>query len=151
DDPITIGTPIANTKFYILNEKLELVRPGIQGEIYIAGDGLARGYLKRPELTAEKFSNISLNNGNTCRAYKTGDVGYYLENGEVICLGRSDDQIKLNGFRIELGEIEFNLSNHPDVQNAVVVISERERRSLLAYIIFKKDRGPKDRDSDQNT
>src|SRR5690606_9890032 len=108
-DAITIGRPIGNTQIYILDEGKNPVARGESGEIYIAGDGLARGYLNRLELTSEKFINNPFDQNKRSRMYATGDLGMVTENGEIICLGRIDSQVKIRGHRIELGEIEYNL------------------------------------------
>lgn len=140
---ISIGRPIANTKFYILDSDLNPVPIGVTGELYIGGSGVARGYLNRPELTAEKFiiSPAPLYKGSAAggeieRLYKTGDLVRYLQDGNVECLGRIDSQVKIRGFRIELGEIESVLNSHPEIKQAVVIaapdISGNKR--LIAYL-----------------
>src|ERR1044071_9724506 len=123
-DVITIGRPIANTEIYILDSELNPVPIGSPGEIYIGGDGLARGYLNRAELTAQKFVPHPFK--QNARLYRTGDLGYFLPNGEIVCLGRTDNQVKIRGFRIELGEIESALKQHPMIRNAVVVARDAE-------------------------
>jgi acyl-CoA synthetase (AMP-forming)/AMP-acid ligase II/acyl carrier protein len=131
---ITIGKPIANTEIYILDSELNPTAIGAPGEIFIGGEGLARGYLNRAELTAEKFVPHPFK--RNARLYRTGDLGYFLPSGEIVCLGRTDNQVKIRGFRIELGEIESALKQHPEVRNAVV--STRENggaRELVAYYI----------------
>jgi amino acid adenylation domain-containing protein len=131
-DMITIGRPIANTEIYILDSESNPAPIGSPGEIYIGGEGLARGYLNRAELTAQKF--ISHPFKRNARLYRTGDLGYFLPSGEIVCLGRTDNQVKIRGFRIELGEIESVLKEHPAIRNAVV--STRENggaRELVAY------------------
>lgn len=133
-DAITIGRPIANTEIYVLDAELNPVPIGSPGEIFIGGDGLARGYLNRAALTAEKF--VSHPFKRNARLYRTGDLGYFLPSGEIVCLGRTDNQVKIRGFRIELGEIESILKQHPEIRNAVV--STRENggaRELIAYYI----------------
>jgi acyl carrier protein len=114
----TIGRPIANTQIYLLDSNLQLVPIGVSGEIHIGGDGLARAYLHRPELTTEKFIANPFGPG---RLYKTGDWGRYLPNGNIEFLGRMDQQVKIRGFRIELGEIETVIGAHPEVQKVVAV------------------------------
>jgi amino acid adenylation domain-containing protein len=118
-EKISIGRPIANMLFYILDEEKNLLPIGITGELYIGGLGLARGYRNRPELTAEKF--IELPYG---RLYRTGDLARYLPNGEVDFLGRIDTQVKIHGHRIELGEIEEVLKKCPGIKEAVVIVRE---------------------------
>lgn len=123
--PITIGKPIANTEVYILDSHLEPVPVGVPGELYIGGAGVARGYLHRPELTAEKFIKHPFRGqASDARLYRTGDLARFRANGELECLGRIDNQVKLRGFRIELGEIESILSQYPGVKQAVVVARE---------------------------
>ena len=116
-----IGRPIANVRTYILHENEQLAPIGVPGELYVGGDGIARGYLNRPELTAEKFIADPFGPG---RLYKTGDLARWLPDGTIEYLGRIDHQVKLRGFRIELGEIESVLSQHPAVQEAVVLARE---------------------------
>ena len=134
---ITIGRPIANTRIYILDMNMQIVPIGIPGEIYIAGDGLACGYLHRPELTSEQFITHLFPNVRQENLYRTGDIGRYLENGEIEYFDRIDQQIKLRGFRIELGEIENCLIKHESIKQAAVVpykISEDDSK-LIAHIV----------------
>ena len=135
EGPISIGRPIANTEIYILDAALNPIPVGSPGEIFIGGDGLARGYLNREELTREKFVAHPFKHG--ARLYRTGDLGYFLPNGEIVCLGRTDNQVKIRGFRIELGEIESALKLHPAIRSAVV--STRDdgagARELVGYYI----------------
>lgn len=129
-----IGRPITNTQVYILDCHLQAVPIGVPGEIYIGGAGLARGYYKRPELTAEKFIPNPFGDN---RLYKTGDLARYLPNGNIEFLGRIDRQVKIRGFRIELGEIEEVLAQHPGVQENVVTICEEQPgdKRLVAYVV----------------
>jgi amino acid adenylation domain-containing protein len=130
-----IGLPIANTQVYILDRYLQLLPIGVYGEIYIGGLSLARGYLNRPDLTSERFiANPFVANE---RLYKTGDLGRYLPDGNIDFLGRIDHQVKIRGFRIELGEIETVLSQHPQVQQVVVIVREDHpgNKYLTAYIV----------------
>jgi amino acid adenylation domain-containing protein len=134
-----IGLPIANTQVYILDRYLQLLPIGVYGEIYIGGLSLARGYLNRPDLTSERFiANPFVANE---RLYKTGDLGRYLPDGNIDFLGRIDHQVKIRGFRIELGEIETVLSQHPQVQQVVVIVREDhpENKYLTAYIVSKTE------------
>jgi surfactin family lipopeptide synthetase A len=134
---VTIGRPIGNTEIFILDKQLQPVPVGVAGELHIGGDGLARGYLKRPELTAEKFIVHPLNPDPKARLYKTGDLVRYLPSGNIEFLGRIDHQVKIRGFRIELGEIEAVLRLHPGINEAVVVVREDvpgEKR-VVAYFV----------------
>jgi amino acid adenylation domain-containing protein len=117
----TIGTPVDNTRAYVLDSRLRLLPPGIAGELFLAGDGVARGYLHRPELTAERFLSLA-HLGEPGRAYRTGDLCRFREDGSLIYLGRLDRQVKLRGFRIELGEIAAVLEGHPSVVEAAVFV-----------------------------
>lgn len=121
---IPIGRPIANTQIYLLDSQMRPVPVGQPGELYVGGDGLARGYFNRPELTAAKFVRNPLSSEPGARLYKTGDRARYLPDGSIEYLGRLDHQVKLRGFRIEPGEIERILSQHPAVREAVVVARE---------------------------
>jgi amino acid adenylation domain-containing protein len=138
-DSIPIGHPLANTQVRILDAHGQLVPIGVAGEIHLGGVQLARGYLNRPELTAEKF--ILNPNNPSERLYKTGDLGRYLADGNVECLGRIDNQVKVRGFRIELGEIESNLGSHSLVSNCVVVAREDVPgdKRLVAYIVAENN------------
>lgn len=137
DGPISIGRPLANTQVYLLDRNRRPVPIGVAGELHIGGDGLARGYLKRPELTSEKFIPNPFDDDPAARLYKTGDLARYLPDGNIECLGRIDDQVKLRGFRIELGEIEAVLRQHEAVRESVVVAREDVPgdRRLVAYVV----------------
>ena len=132
-----IGCPIANCQVYILDTHLRPVPVGVAGELFIGGDCLARGYLDRPELTAERFLPNPLAPHGASRLYKTGDLVRYLHDGNIEFLGRSDHQVKLRGYRIELGEIESVLAQHPGVAETVVVVREDVPgdQRLVAYIV----------------
>lgn len=137
EGPVLIGRPIDNTQVYILDSNRQPVPPGISGELFIAGAGLAHGYLNQPNLTAERFVANPFAPSDAHKMYRTGDLARFYEDGRIECLGRVDDQVKLRGFRIELGEVESVLKNHPCVRDCVVVASERGRgdRRLVAHII----------------
>jgi amino acid adenylation domain-containing protein len=139
-----IGTAIANTELYILDEDLQLVPTGSFGELHIGGMGLARGYLNRPELTAQKFIPHPFNKLPQARLYKTGDRVRCLPDGNLEFADRLDLQVKIRGFRIELGEIEAALSNHPQVRAAVVIAREDEpgTKRLVAYIVTTEEKSP---------
>ncbi len=136
---VPIGRPIANMKIYILDEHMQPVPIGVPGELYIGGDGLARGYLNRSELTTEKFITHPFSNEPNIRLYKTGDLVRYLPDGNVEFLGRVDHQVKVRGFRIELGEIEAVLGEHPAVQENVVIVREDTPGSkrVTAYLVLE--------------
>ncbi|ASR47272.1 non-ribosomal peptide synthetase [Paenibacillus kribbensis] len=131
---VPIGKPIANTRIYIMDEHQKLLPLGAAGEMCVAGDGLARGYLHRPELTAEKFVVNPYEAGE--KLYRTGDLVRWLPDGNIEFLGRIDDQVKIRGFRIELGEIEAQLQKHPLVQEVAVIAREDKQKEkyLAAYI-----------------
>ncbi|MEY2632397.1 MAG: hypothetical protein RIR00_1051, partial [Pseudomonadota bacterium] len=130
--PISIGAPIANTRFYVLDRHDQLLPPGVPGQLHIGGTGLARGYFARPALTAEKFIPNPFGPG---RLYRTGDLARRLPDGTLLVLGRSDHQVKLRGYRIELGEIEARLQALPGVGAACVLLREDQpgQRRLVAY------------------
>lgn len=142
---ISIGRPIANQQAYILDSYLQPVPIGVVGELHIGGVGLSRGYLNRPDLTAEKFINYQLSAETSLRLYRTGDLARFLPDGNIEFLGRLDNQVKLRGFRIELGEIERVLSCHPEVDDAVVLIkseaNDRANEFLLAYLVLSDKKG----------
>ncbi|MBD2775781.1 non-ribosomal peptide synthetase [Iningainema tapete] len=138
---VSIGHPIANTQFYILDSHQKLVPIGVRGELHIGGAGLARGYLHRPELTAQKFIPNPFDKESRSRLYKTGDLVRYRPEGTIEFLGRIDNQVKIRGFRIELGEIEALLCQHPGVQESVVVAAKDKSGSqlLVAYVVCQPE------------
>ncbi|MBO0782795.1 MAG: amino acid adenylation domain-containing protein, partial [Ktedonobacteraceae bacterium] len=135
DERPSIGRPLANTRVYILDGELEPAPVGVRGELYIAGAGVTRGYVGRPEQTAERFIPNGFDGGG--RLYRTGDIARYLADGRIDYLGRADEQVKLRGYRIELGEIEAVLKEHGSVRQSVVVMREEEEgdRGLLGYVV----------------
>jgi amino acid adenylation domain-containing protein len=138
DTEVTIGHPIANTQFYILDEHGRPVAPGAPGELCIAGDGVGRGYLNRPALTAEKFVANPFASQPGALLYRTGDLGRLLPSGEVQCLGRLDQQMKIRGYRIEPAEIEHALEAFEEVRQAVIGTYERHPgdERLVAYLVL---------------
>lgn len=132
-----LGRPLVNTQIYILDSNLQPVPIGVSGEVYIGGNGVGRGYLNRPDATAEKFLPHPFTQQSGARLYKTGDLARYLPDGNIEFLGRSDHQVKIRGFRIEPGEIETLLSKNPVVQDAVVLVREDipGDKRLVAYVI----------------
>jgi amino acid adenylation domain-containing protein len=135
---ISLGTPFCNSCVYILDGKHNLQPIGVAGEICIGGEGLARGYLKRDDLTAERFVANPFKTEE--RIYKTGDLGRWLADGTIAFLGRKDDQVKIRGYRIELGEIENTLKNHPSIENAIVLARTAAGgdKELVAYVVNKE-------------
>ncbi|HEX8853380.1 MAG TPA: MupA/Atu3671 family FMN-dependent luciferase-like monooxygenase, partial [Pyrinomonadaceae bacterium] len=139
EQQIPIGRPVANTQIYILDRRLQPQPLGVPGELYIGGDGLARGYLNHPELTAEKFIPDPFGGRAGARLYHTGDMARYLPDGNIEFLGRVDQQVKIRGYRIELGEIESVLTEHEAVEEAVLVAREDASGDarLVAYLVTR--------------
>ena len=137
DDPILIGRPIANTQIYILDEHMAPTPIGVPGELYIGGDGLATGYLYNPALTAARFVADPFGKRPGERLYKTGDLARYRSDGNIECLGRNDDQIKLRGYRIEPEEIRAACMRHPSIRDAIAILqtSATGDSRIVAYLI----------------
>jgi surfactin family lipopeptide synthetase A len=138
DTKIPIGRPIWNTRIYILGNSHQLLPIGVRGEICIAGEGLARGYVNKPDLTSDKFIATSIIAEE--KMYKTGDWGRWLSDGNIEFLGRNDDQVKIRGHRIELAEIEFSLKCYPGISSSVVVArtNSLDEQELVSYIVCKE-------------
>ena len=141
ESTVSIGRPIGNTQLYVLDAAGQMVPPGVPGELYIGGDGLAHGYLNRPELTAERFLPDPFVDRPGSRMYRTGDIAKYRRDGRVDCLGRVDHQVKLRGFRLELGEIEAALVDHDAVRQAVVTMQADASGEARLVAFFVADRG----------
>jgi amino acid adenylation domain-containing protein len=140
----SIGRPIANVQVYILDEHLRQIPVGEIGELYIGGAGLSRGYLHRPDLTAERFIQAPLGAGAGARLYRTGDLARFLPDGQIAFLGRADTQIKIRGYRIEPDEIVTVLNDHPAIEASVVTASEEPAgdKRLLAHVVLAPGAAP---------
>lgn len=137
DNRVLIGKPIANTKIYIVDDQNKECGIGVTGEIVIVGEGLSIGYHNRKELTEEKFETNFINSGE--RGYKTGDLGRWLPDGNIECLGRRDNQVKIRGYRIELEDIESKLISYKSINNAAVLLEEKdEEKGIVAYLVTNK-------------
>jgi len=136
-ESVLIGKPIANTQFYVLDEQFRPSPVGVPGELYIGGDGVARGYMNRPELTAERFTPNPFGKAKGSRLYRTGDVVKWKAEGELEYVERRDQQVKVRGYRIELGEIEAVLNEHPAVRESVAAVKEdgAGNKRLVAYVV----------------
>ena len=150
---ITIGRPIDNAQVYIMDEYLKTVPVGVTGEIFIAGEGVGRGYFNRADLTAERFLPNPFEKDSNSKMYRTGDLGKFLENEEIQCLGRIDHQVKIRGHRIELGEIEYSLAKLDGVKEAVVIAVEDQtgNQKLAAYIIPTSKNKNNSQEADQKS
>jgi amino acid adenylation domain-containing protein len=137
---VPIGRPISNIKMYVLDSRRRPVPIGVTGEIYIGGVGVGRGYLNRPDITAERYVPDPFSSDTRARMYKTGDVGRWRSDGAIEYIGRNDYQIKIRGFRIELGEIEARLIEHPLVKEVVVTAREEilGGKNLVAYVVLRE-------------
>ena len=135
---IPIGSPLQNVEFLIFDQVGNICPIGYPGELHIGGVGLARGYWNQEQLTKESFVPHPLRTGE--RIYKTGDIGYWMPNGQIVFMGRKDNQVKIRGFRVELDEVEHALLRHPHIQSAAVLIKENEDQSkeLIAFAVSEE-------------
>jgi amino acid adenylation domain-containing protein len=140
---VSIGRPIANTSIYILDRTLQLIPSGAVGDVFIGGEGLARGYWGRAEMTADAFIPDAQGDERGARLYRTGDLGRYLANGNIEYLGRADHQVKVRGYRIELGEIEALLSSQAIVKDVAVLAQEEtaDDKRIVAYVVLNEATG----------
>ena len=138
---VPIGRPIANAQMYVLDSRMQPVPVGLPGEIYIGGDGVARGYWNRPELNAEKFLPDPFSTRPGALLYRTGDLARIRGNGDFEFIGRIDHQVKIRGHRIELPEVQLALAAHPDVKHAFVMVREDQsgNKRLVAYVTLQRD------------
>jgi amino acid adenylation domain-containing protein len=141
---IPYGKPLANQKFHVLNDQLQPVPVGAVGELFIGGDGVARGYLNRPDLNETKFIPDPFSTQPGATLYRTGDLGRYMEDGNIEFLGRIDHQVKIRGFRVELGEIESVISQHGSLREVAILVREDQpgNQQIVAYIVPDRDQAP---------
>jgi acyl-coenzyme A synthetase/AMP-(fatty) acid ligase/acyl carrier protein len=141
---VPIGRPIGNIRAYVLDKRMYPVPLEVPGELYIGGEGLARGYLNNPDLSAERFAPDPFGPVAGARLYRTGDFARYLADGNIEFLSRTDNQVKIRGYRIELGEVEMILNQHPAIEQAVVTAQGDGLSSnrLVAYVVSRKERSP---------
>jgi len=141
---VPIGRPIANARVYVLDRDGNPVPVGVEGEVYIGGDGVARGYLHRLDLTAERFIPDPFSGAATGRIYRTGDLAFYLPDGNLVFTGRADRQVKIRGYRVELDEIEIALGRHPAMRQCAVAVCEADSRQSLAAYVTTEGEPPSD-------
>jgi non-ribosomal peptide synthetase component F len=142
---VPIGRPLRNVLAYVLDDAMQEVAPGEEGELYVGGPGVASGYLNRPELTAQRFLMRPSPEGGEQRLYRTGDIVRWLADGDLEFLGRNDSQIKVNGFRVEAGEVETQLCRIEGVRQAVVLLKDTgyDHKTLVAFVTGDPDIGRK--------
>lgn len=137
---ISIGKPFSCNKIYILDPNMDRLKPGDKGEIYVAGPGLAKGYFNQEKITKKRFLLVEHLESEPIRVYRTGDMGYCLPNGEVVFIGRSDQQVKINGHRVELEEVEKFISKYPQIEKVVTLVREEENNNLLVAFFSGAER-----------
>lgn len=139
-EAIYIGKPIKNTKLLVVNQSKKLQPVGIPGELIITGVNLSRGYLNRPELNSERFIDFEYLDGKTLRAYRTGDLVKWLDDGNIDFIGRVDNQVKIRGYRIELGDIESKLLEYNDAKMAAAIVNDSnpDNKYIIGYVVLKK-------------